>query len=287
MSIEMRNLSKTFNKKERALTDIDFTLRKGEVVGLVGPNGAGKTTLMKIIAGIIVQYDGKLAFRDRSSVGSLIEKPKFFPNKTGWYNIRYFRALYGGSDLQMDEIVQSLEMESYLSKKVKHYSLGMKQRLGIALALISNPDYLVLDEPTNGMDPDGIRKILGYLKRLVKERDIGILISSHILEDVENMSDRVYVIKDGRLINEYAGEQSRGEMLALTFSEEDLEQAKHLLSGYEGLRRNQNVISFQYDGNMKQVLKRLSQFDLYPTDVKKKKDTLEDFYFQHMGSEAK
>ncbi|MGA9288441.1 MAG: ABC transporter ATP-binding protein, partial [Anaerobacillus sp.] len=137
MSIEMRNLSKTFNKKERALTDIDFTLRKGEVVGLVGPNGAGKTTLMKIIAGIIVQYDGKLAFRDRSSVGSLIEKPKFFPNKSGRYNIRYFRALYGGSDLQMDEIVQSLEMESYLSKMLKHYSLGMKQRLGIALALIS------------------------------------------------------------------------------------------------------------------------------------------------------
>ena len=288
MSIEMRNLSKTFNKKERALSGIDFMLRKGEVVGLVGPNGAGKTTLMKIIAGIIVQYDGKLAFRDgNSSIGSLIEKPKFFPNKSGRYNILYFHSLYGGFDDDLDEIIQSLGMESYLSKKVKHYSLGMKQRLGIALALISNPDYLVLDEPTNGMDPDGIRNILAYLKKLAEKRDIGILISSHILEDVETMSDRVYVIKAGRLINEYAREQNLGEVLELVFSEEDLHQAVPLLEVYEEVTRNGNVFSFQFDGDMKQVLKHLSKHDLYPIDVKRKKETLEDFYFQNMESEAK
>ncbi|WP_347551321.1 ABC transporter ATP-binding protein [Pseudalkalibacillus hwajinpoensis] len=187
----------------------------------------------------------------------------------------------------MDEIIHSLGMESYLSKKVKQYSLGMKQRLGIALALISNPGYLVLDEPTNGMDPDGIRNILGYLKQLAEERGIGILISSHILEDVENISDRVYVINGGRLINEYAREQNRGEILELVFSEEDIHQAMPLLEGYEGVTRSGNVISFQYDGDMKQVLKHLSQHNFYPTDVKRKKDTLEDFYFQNMESEAK
>ena len=202
MSIELRGLSKTFRKGERALSGIDFIMRKGEVVGLIGPNGAGKTTLMKILSGIIVKYDGEMVIGDkneRAKIGSLIEKPKFFPNKSGRYNINYFSALFGANGKQMDNIVQSLGMESYLSKKVKHYSLGMKQRLGIALALISNPDYLILDEPTNGMDPDGIRNILGYVRELVKERQMGVLISSHILEDVENISDRVYVIKNGSL----------------------------------------------------------------------------------------
>jgi len=288
MSIEMRGLSKTFHKKERALSDVTLSLRKGEVVGLVGPNGAGKTTLMKIIAGLIVQYDGELTFSEQGrSVGSLIEKPKFFPNKSGRYNIHYFRSLFGGDDECFDEIIQSLGMESYLKKKVKDYSLGMKQRLGIALALISNPDYLVLDEPTNGMDPDGIRNILGYLKKLAKERGIGILISSHILEDIENVSDRVYVIKEGRLINEFARDQHKGEVLELTFSQADLHQAVHVLAGYEGVTRSGSVLSVPFDGDMKQVLQYIGKHDLYPTDVKRKKDTLEDFYFQNMESEAK
>ncbi|WP_273853513.1 ATP-binding cassette domain-containing protein [Guptibacillus spartinae] len=288
MSIEMHQLSKMFNKHEFALSDVDFMLRKGEVVGLVGPNGAGKTTLMKIISGIIVQYDGELTFQGEGrSVGSLIEKPKFFPNKSGRYNINYFHSLFGGDDQHFDEIIESLGIETYLKKKVKNYSLGMKQRLGIALALISNPDYLVLDEPTNGMDPDGIRHILGYLKRLAKEKGIGILISSHILEDIESMSDRVYVIKEGRMINEYAGNQHDREVLELTFSEGDLHQALHVLEAYEGVTRNGQILSVPFAGNMKQVLKHLSQNDLFPVDVNRKKDTLEDFYFQNMESEAK
>ncbi len=288
MSIEMQHLSKAFNKQERALSDVHFTLRKGEVVGLVGPNGAGKTTLMKIISGIIVQYEGKLTFSENGrSVGSLIEKPKFFPNKSGRYNIDYFRTLFGGDDKHFHEIIQSLGMESYLKKKVKDYSLGMKQRLGIALALISNPDYLVLDEPTNGMDPDGIRNILGYLKRLAKEKGIGILISSHILEDIEHMSDRVYVIKEGRLINEYARDQQQSEVLELMFSKGDLHQAVQVMEAYEGVTRNGHVLSVPFAADMKQVLKHLGEHELFPTDVKRKKDTLEDFYFQNMESEAK
>ncbi|MCA0172937.1 ABC transporter ATP-binding protein [Bacillus sp. RAR_GA_16] len=288
MSIEMHQLSKKFNNQEFALSDVDFTLRKGEVVGLVGPNGAGKTTLMKIISGIIVQYDGQFTVQGEGrSVGSLIEKPKFFPNKSGRYNINYFHSLFGGDDQHFDEIIESLGMKTYLKKKVKNYSLGMKQRLGIALALISNPDYLVLDEPTNGMDPDGIRHILGYLKRLAKKQGIGILISSHILEDIESMSDRVYVIKEGRIINEYAGDQHDREVVELTFSENDLHQALHVLEAYEGVTRSGQILSVPFAGDMKQVLKHLSQNDLFPVDVKRKKDTLEDFYFQNMESEAK
>ena len=267
MSIELRGLSKTFPKGERALSGIDFIMRKGEVVSVIGPNGAGKTTLMKILSGIIVKYDGEMVIgnkNERAKINILIEKPKFFPNKSGRYNINYFSALFGANGKQMDNIVQSLGMESYLSKKVKHYSLGIKQRLGIALALISNPDYLILDEPTNNIDPDGIRNILGYVRELVKERQMGVLISSHILEDVENISDRVYVIKNGVLVNQFTSERNCEEVISLTFYEADLQKAFNILSDFKGLRKHQNVVSFTYDGEMNLILKKLGQHEIYP-----------------------
>ncbi|MCA0987331.1 ABC transporter ATP-binding protein [Guptibacillus algicola] len=287
MSIEMKRLSKSFKKGELALSKVDFTMQRGEVVGLVGPNGAGKTTLMKILSGIIVKYDGELSMGDQAKVGSLIEKPKFFPNRSGLYNINYFSALYGASNKQMDDIIESLGMASYLKKKVKHYSLGMKQRLGIALALISNPDYLILDEPTNGMDPDGIRNILQYVRELVKERNIGVLISSHILEDVENISDRVYVIKDGAFVNQYSRDREHEQVISLAFSEDEVHKAFSMLGNEESIKKQQNVISFIYDGDMKPILQHLGQEEIYPTDVKSKRATLEDFYFEQMRGEAK
>ncbi|WP_161519945.1 ATP-binding cassette domain-containing protein [Bacillus cereus] len=172
MSIEITNLSKNFNKRERVLDSINMNIKNGEIVGLVGPNGAGKTTLMKIISGLIVQYNGEIKFsqEEYTQIGSLIEKPKYFPNKTGYYNLKYFSQLYSDKDNNIEEIIHSLQMENYLSKKVKDYSLGMKQRLGIALALLNNPNYLILDEPTNGMDPNGIKSILKYIKGVTKKK---------------------------------------------------------------------------------------------------------------------
>ncbi|WP_270181180.1 ABC transporter ATP-binding protein [Alkalihalobacillus sp. CinArs1] len=281
--MELKRLSKSFKKGEFALSEIDFMLQRGEIVGLVGPNGAGKTTLMKVLSGLIVTYDGEFV-HDSVKVGSLIEKPKFFPSKSGAYNIKYFCALNGASTKQVDEVVQSLGMAPYLKKKVKHYSLGMKQRLGIALALVSNPDYLILDEPTNGMDPDGIRNILSYLKRLVEERNIGLLISSHILEDVENISDRVYVIKNGAIISEYTGKQVE-RILSITLSNQDRQKAVAILSQRWDVTHNGAEVSVLSE-DVKSVLKELAEEGIYPENVEKKQATLEDFYFEQMESEA-
>ncbi|WP_386059479.1 ABC transporter ATP-binding protein [Thalassobacillus hwangdonensis] len=287
MNLKMNKVTKTY-QHERALTEIDFHLNPGEIVGLVGPNGAGKTTLMKILAGVIVQYEGHAALEDSEKIGSLIEKPKYFPNRSGRYNLNYFSALYGTPKETLEEIITSLDLRTYLKKKVKRYSLGMKQRLGIALALVSNPAYLILDEPTNGMDPDGIRSILAYLKKLAKERNIGVLISSHILKDVEAISDRVCIIKNGRLVSEYAPSSTIENLIDLTFEDEkDLQHALPLLRELDGFTTHDTTATFYFDGEMKPLLKQLGNLDIFPREVKRRSATLEDFYFENMEREAK
>lgn len=287
MSLTMNKVTKMY-QKECALKDIDFQLNRGEIVGLVGPNGAGKTTLMKILAGVIVRYEGQTVLPTSEKIGSLIEKPKYFPNRSGRYNLNYFSALYGTKKETLEEIIHSLDLRSYLKKKVKQYSLGMKQRLGIALALVAEPSYLILDEPTNGMDPDGIRSILTYLEKLAKERNIGVLISSHILKDIEAISDRVCVIKDGRMVSEYAPSTAKEHVIDLTFEDEhDLQQAVPILRNLEGFTTRNSTATFHFAGEMKPLLKQLGQMDIYPSEVKKRSSTLEDFYFDNMECETK
>ncbi|WP_422118152.1 ATP-binding cassette domain-containing protein (plasmid) [Bacillus thuringiensis] len=287
MSIEITNLSKNFNKRERVLDSINMNIKNGEIVGLVGPNGAGKTTLMKIISGLIVQYNGEIKFsqEEYTQIGSLIEKPKYFPNKTGYYNLKYFSQLYSDKDNNIEEIIHSLQMENYLSKKVKDYSLGMKQRLGIALALLNNPNYLILDEPTNGMDPNGIKSILKYIKGVTKKKNIGVLLSSHILDDVADISDRVYLINKGQIINEYSSSITPEKTIKFTFNQEIIIEATKILSYFGLVEKTSNTISLTTDKDLKILLEKLGEKNIYPQDIDVKKDTLEEFYFKNIGAE--
>ncbi|WP_422425132.1 ATP-binding cassette domain-containing protein [Bacillus sp. PSXD-155] len=287
MSIEITNLSKNFNKRERVLDSINMNIKNGEIVGLVGPNGAGKTTLMKIISGLIVQYNGEIKFsqEEYTQIGSLIEKPKYFPNKTGYYNLKYFSQLYSDKDNNIEEIIHSLQMENYLSKKVKDYSLGMKQRLGIALALLNNPNYLILDEPTNGMDPNGIKSILKYIKGVTKKKNIGVLLSSHILDDVADISDRVYLINKGQIINEYSSSITPEKTIKFTFNQEIIIEATKILSYFGLVEKTSNTISLTTDKDLKILLEKLGKKNIYPQDIDVKKDTLEEFYFKNIGAE--
>ncbi|HFF3184654.1 ATP-binding cassette domain-containing protein [Bacillus cereus] len=287
MSIEITNLSKNFNKRERVLDSINMNIKNGEIVGLVGPNGAGKTTLMKIISGLIVQYNGEIKFsqEEYTQIGSLIEKPKYFPNKSGYYNLKYFSQLYSDKDNNIEEIIHSLQMENYLSKKVKDYSLGMKQRLGIALALLNNPNYLILDEPTNGMDPNGIKSILKYIKGLAKKKNIGVLLSSHILDDVADISDRVYLINKGQIINEYSSSITPEKTIKFIFNQEIIIEATNILSYFGLVEKTSNTISLTTDKDLKILLEKLGEKNIYPQDIDVKKDTLEEFYFKNIGAE--
>lgn len=199
--LKLENISKEF-KNYKALDNVSFSLNKGEIVGLVGPNGAGKTTLMRIIVGLTKKYGGNIEFEGKRSVGCVIETPSFYPYMTGYENLNYFASMNDVKDKgKILETIELLGLSNAINKKVKNYSLGMRQRLGIAQALIADPELLILDEPTNGLDPAGIHELREYIKKIAMDRNITVLISSHILSELEKLCHKAVIIKNGKIID--------------------------------------------------------------------------------------
>lgn len=198
--MELHNIYKSFNNN-LILNNISFDIKKGEIVGLVGKNGAGKSSLMKIISKLDTQFDGEIEQKGR--LGYFIESPKLVTNRTGLWNLRYFSSIFGNKFIIEDylDLYESIGIIDFLKKKVKKYSLGMKQKLGVLIALLNDPDFVILDEPTNGMDIDSSIVFLQELRKISKEKNIGILISSHKLEDIELVCDRVLFLDNGKLEN--------------------------------------------------------------------------------------
>jgi len=207
--LKVVNLTKEYGER-KAVDNINFSIKKGEIFGFVGANGAGKSTTMKIITGLAkptsgeVFIDGKRLSSNFEScsakVGSMIETPFFYPYLTGFQNLKYFAKLSGSyKRARVIEIANLVGLTGRLHDKVQNYSLGMKQRLGIAQALLHNPKLLVLDEPTNGLDANGIREIKNFLKRLSKQ-GVAIMISSHILAIMESLCDTICIIDKGKIV---------------------------------------------------------------------------------------
>lgn len=271
--MQLENISKTINKKE-ILTNISITVEPGEIVGLIGPNGAGKTTTMKIMSGLIVNFQGKVIAQER--IGVLIDGPKYFPNRTARENLNYFRALSKES-YPVDYVESLFDMKSYGKKKVKDFSLGMKQRLGMALALINKNELLILDEPMNGLDPDGVQATIQTLKYLAKELHIGIIISSHILGDLDKLCDRAYFIKNGAIIQDVTlGKEA--SVYQFTFNEENEDKVSEISALFEGVeQRNHRWLISEADYPL--FLKELVLNDVIPLEMKKHALNLEDVYF--------
>lgn len=190
------NLTKQLGTSE-LLSNVNMTISRGDIYGFIGNNGAGKTTFMRTITGLMKHDSGEIKlFGEKFSnnrellkkVGALIESPVFFPEMTGYDNLKYFSILNGKSKEDVDELIQIMNLKKVAGKKVKNYSLGMKQRLGIAITLISDPEFIVLDEPLNGLDPQGIQDIRKLILKLKEERNITFLISSHILSELEQIA---------------------------------------------------------------------------------------------------
>lgn len=206
--LKIAAVTKKFDK-QFALSNVTFGLKEGEILGLVGPNGAGKTTLMKIIVGLTRNFEGKIICNvDRKKIapaeklfGCMIEAPKFYPYMSGYQNLKFFSSLNGKLNKKnLNDIVELMGLSNAVKKKVKTYSLGMKQRLGFAQALLNNPKILILDEPTNGLDPNGINEIRKYLQKIASENKVSILISSHTLSEIEKICQRAVVLKKGKVI---------------------------------------------------------------------------------------
>ena len=215
--LEVNNLSKSFGKR-KVLNNIDFDIYEGDIVGLIGPNGAGKTTLIKTILSLykcdtgsvkICGFDTKTNLEGAlSKIGSVIENPDMYKSLTGRKNLRIISLINDIKDEKyIDEMVKFVNLENRIDDKVKKYSLGMKQRLGIACALIKRPKLLILDEPTNGLDPGGIKELRKILKTISEKENMSILISSHILSEVENICDRIMIINSGKIVSEFGIEE--------------------------------------------------------------------------------
>lgn len=212
--LRIENLTKVI-KKKTIVDDINMVVNAGEIVGFLGPNGAGKTTTIKMIMGLFNITDGdiyvcgknvKNEFEDAmKNVGGIVENPDLYKKMTGRQNLQYYASMYDNvTDQDIDQVTNLVKMSERINDKVKTYSLGMRQRVGLAQALLHKPRLLILDEPTNGLDPIGIKEMRDLLKYLAKEAGTGVLVSSHLLSEMELMCDRFYVIDEGKMIGEKA-----------------------------------------------------------------------------------
>ncbi|NIK68412.1 MULTISPECIES: ABC transporter ATP-binding protein [unclassified Paenibacillus] len=250
--LQLDGLTKKIGSKA-IVNGLSFDIAQGEVVGLLGPNGAGKTTTMRMIVGLIGMSEGDVRICGQSvrtnfekairHVGGIIENPEFYPYMTGYDNLKqYQRMTEGVTDARIEEVTKLVGMQEALGKKVKAYSLGMRQRLGIAQALLHEPKLLILDEPTNGLDPAGIKEMREYLKRIAESEGIAILVSSHLLSEIELMCSRVIVIQEGKFVTARSiGETESPKQKVLTISMQvgNAGQAQEAISHVDGVEVTQ------------------------------------------------
>ena len=209
--LKLNNVTKIYNNK-KVVENLSLMLFEGEIFGFIGPNGAGKSTTIKMICGLtsiskgsifINGYDIDKNFKKAiANVGAVVEYPQLYPYLSGKANLKLFASFYGKSAKQrIPNIIKILKMEDFINKKVSTYSLGMKQRLGIAQAMLNKPKLLILDEPTNGLDPNGIKDIRNLLINLAKHEKMTIIISSHNLAELEQICNQIAVIRSGKLLS--------------------------------------------------------------------------------------
>lgn len=209
--VQLQNLSKTIHGKQ-LIHQLNIDLYPGQITGFLGPNGAGKTTTIRMMTGLMKPTEGKvlidgLSLQDHyeeaiSKVGVIVENPEMYKFMSGYKNLLHFARMHKNvTKERIQEVVQQVGLEHRIHEKVSTYSLGMRQRLGLAQALLHRPKFLILDEPTNGLDPAGIREFRMYLRKIASEEGVSVFVSSHLLSEIELMCDRVAVIQNGKLID--------------------------------------------------------------------------------------
>ena len=220
--LETRNLCK-FYKNQKAVNNISILVKRNSIYGLLGPNGAGKSTFLKMIAGILHPTSGQIIFdnhiwsrKDLANIGALIETPPLYENLTARENLKVRSILLGIPDTRIDEVLKIVGLTNTGKKKASQFSMGMKQRLGIAIALLNNPKLLILDEPTNGLDPIGIQELRDLIKTF-PSRGITVILASHILSEVKQLADHIGIINSGIL--GYQGEVDANVDLESVFME--------------------------------------------------------------------
>ena len=283
--LRVNNVSKKA-KDFQILNKVSFELGSGEITGLIGPNGAGKTSIMKILVGLTRNYTGEVDLSGVRDIGCMIETPNFYPYNTGYQNLMYFAGLNGVGKKKVEELLELLGLKGAANKNVKAYSLGMRQRLGIAQALLKDPDVLVLDEPTNGLDPEGIHEVREYIRKIADEKNITVLISSHLLGELEKMCDRAIIIKKGKIIQFMdLNSDSKEKKITYVIESPDIEAAQKVLleNGYHIVSQNEQEVRIKIAaGRKSDAAKLLASRNVVMTGLYEASETLEDTFLDLM-----
>lgn len=288
-------------KKFTALDNADMTVYRGDIYGLIGRNGAGKTTAMKIVTGLteptegsysIFGKSGQAAQSEKRRIGCLIENPAFFGNLTAYQNLKYYCYQKGIADMeQIDKVLALVNLSDVKNKKFRKFSLGMKQRLGIAFALLDSPDLIILDEPINGLDPIGISELRETFRRLNRENNITFIISSHILSELYAVANRFLFIDKGKVLKEVTKQELDLECSrCLVVRTNDTKKTAMLIESRQGIEDYKIINSEEvriYDESAKPdeinrmlIGENVGIFGIYESGV-----SLEDYFKQLIGEE--
>lgn len=297
--LKIYNITKKYGE-QLAVDNVNMTIKKGDIYGFIGQNGAGKTTLIRLITGLIHKSGGEIELlganeenelnKARTMVGSLIESPSFYTNMTARENLEVSRLVRNIPGKKcIDEVLELVGLKDVEKKKVKNFSLGMRQRLGIANALMGNPKLLILDEPINGLDPMGIVEIRELLKKINKEKDMTILISSHILSELSELATTYGIISNGKLIEEITAKQlSKKCRQYIDLKVDNTARAVILLerelgiSDYEVLE-DSNIKVFSNLDNVGEVNSLLSRSGIIVESISVKGENLEEYFMNKVG----
>lgn len=288
--VEVNNINKTFGRK-KVLDNVSFFIDNNEIVGFIGPNGAGKSTTMKCIASLIFPDQGSVTVsgydvkRQRelalSQMASLIESPGLYLDISGRENIKLFASLRNIKEERIKEIYDFTGLKEDLDRNVNGYSMGMKQRLALGIALLSKPKFLILDEPTNGLDPTGVIQLRNTLLELVKNEDISILFSSHQLGEVEKLADRLICINQGKIIETPMNILEKQKYLIKV---DDMEKAVELLNNelkelsFEKLGKDTLIFDLVEEELISKILKVILDYGINIIDITKEKQDIEVVY---------
>lgn len=296
--LEIKDVSKVFGGS-RAVDNYSLTIEKGHICGLIGRNGAGKTTVMKMLAGLIFPSEGDIRLfgssdldEQRKRVSFMIEEPVAEKHMTAYENLSYIRYLRGYPDhRRIDEILDMVGLTDTGKKPVRKFSLGMRQRLGIGMALLTKPEFLVLDEPVNGLDPEGIVEIRLLLKRLAEEENVTILISSHILSEMAELCTDFSIIKNGRLIENLSLEELQGRCRSrISLKTNDINRTAAFLEQSLGIHdykvvHGEIIHIYEQQDRLEHISRSVTDGGFVITRLCEEGQSLEEYYVEKVGRE--
>ncbi|WP_442593884.1 ABC transporter ATP-binding protein [Neobacillus sp. D3-1R] len=298
ITLSVKGLKKRIGRRD-IIKSVDFDLKRGEVFGFLGPNGAGKTTTIRMLVGLIKPTSGIIEIcgynvesqftKAMSYIGCIVENPELYPYLTGWENLEHFgRMLPHFDPTYINEVVKLVRLNERIHDPVKTYSLGMRQRLGIAQALLGKPKVLILDEPTNGLDPMGIREMRGFIRYLAEKEGLTVLVSSHLLSEIQLMCDRVAIITRGEIIKVDSVENLLTLQEKISWRVSPYEKGKQILANFGSIvETGEGTIMTPFIENQSPLWNKvLIENGVEVLEMTRKLPALEDLFLEMTGGES-